>query len=100
MGSVVLVSGLMVVEEIVAFAIRVVSMILTADFTGDGLVNYDDFWDFVARYGTRQGDANYSSRHDLTRLIDHPALLFYIFVYDTLVRFMRHVFSRCSSRFN
>ena len=43
-----------------------VSLVLTADFTGDGLVNYDDFWDFVARYGTREGDANYSSRHDLT----------------------------------
>ncbi len=66
-GSVVLVSGLMVVGEIVAFEIRVVSLILAADFTGDGLVNYDDFWDFVARYGTREGDANYSSRHDLTR---------------------------------
>ena len=24
-------------------------------------------WDFVARYGTREGDANYSSRHDLTQ---------------------------------
>ena len=66
-GSVVLVSGLMVVGEIVAFEIQVVSLILTSDFTGDGLVNYDDFWDFVARYGTREGDANYSSRHDLTR---------------------------------
>ena len=38
---------------------------LTADFNGDGQVNFADFLSFVGKFGTRRGDARYDARYDL-----------------------------------
>jgi hypothetical protein len=37
-----------------------------ADFTGDGIVNFEDFLEFVALFGTVEGDGEYDARFDLT----------------------------------
>ena len=37
----------------------------TADFNGDGQVNFADFIAFVGKYGMRRGDAEYDARYDL-----------------------------------
>ena len=37
----------------------------TADFNGDGQVNFADFIAFIFKYGTRRGDAEYDARYDL-----------------------------------
>ena len=37
----------------------------TADFNGDGQVNFADFMSFVGKFGTRRGDAEYDARYDL-----------------------------------
>ena len=67
-GSVVLVSGLMVVGEIVAFEIRVVSLPPSpADFNGDGIVGLEDFFAFAEVYGSVKGDGIYQAKFDLNR---------------------------------
>ena len=38
---------------------------LTADFNGDGQVNFADFLSFFGKFGTRRGDAGYDARYDL-----------------------------------
>ncbi len=38
---------------------------LTADFNGDGQVNFADFMSFFGKFGTRRGDAEYDARYDL-----------------------------------
>ena len=38
---------------------------LTADFNGDGQVNFADFIAFVFKFGMRRGDAGYDARYDL-----------------------------------
>ncbi len=37
----------------------------TADFNGDGQVNFADFIAFIFKYGMRRGDAEYDARYDL-----------------------------------
>ena len=37
----------------------------TADFNGDGQVNFADFLSFVFKFGMRRGDAGYDARYDL-----------------------------------
>ena len=37
----------------------------TADFNGDGQVNFADFIAFILKYGMRRGDAEYDARYDL-----------------------------------
>lgn len=38
---------------------------ITADFNGDGVVDFADFLAFVSRFGARAGDAHYESIYDL-----------------------------------
>ena len=71
-GSVVLVSGLMVVGEIVAFEIRVVSLPPSPeppspDFSGNGVVGLEDFFAFAEVYGSVDGDGIYQAKFDLSR---------------------------------
>ena len=71
-GSVVLVSGLMVVGEIVAFEIRVVSLPpspepRSPDFSGNGVVGLEDFFAFAEVYGSVDGDGIYQAKFDLSR---------------------------------
>ena len=37
----------------------------TADFNGNGKVDFPDFLAFVAQYGTRRGDSRYEAKYDL-----------------------------------
>ena len=66
-GSVVLVSGLMVVGEIVAFEIQVVSLPPSPDFSGNGVVGLEDFFAFAEVYGSVDGDGIYQAKFDLSR---------------------------------
>ena len=40
---------------------------LTADFNGDGWINFADFVEFVKRFGARRGDLIYETKYDLDR---------------------------------
>ena len=60
-------SGLMVVEEIVAFEIRVVSLPPSPDFSGNGVVGLEDFFAFAEVYGSVDGDGIYQAKFDLSR---------------------------------
>ena len=39
--------------------------VLTSDFNGDGMVNFDDFLAFVGQFGAGQGDGRYEAKYDL-----------------------------------
>ncbi len=60
-------SGLMVVEKIVAFEIRVVSLPPSPDFSGNGVVGLEDFFAFAEVYGSVDGDGIYQAKFDLSR---------------------------------
>ena len=67
MGSVVQVSGLMVAGEITAVVIQVVSLRPSPDFSGNGVVGFEDFIAFAGVFGSVDGDGIYQARFDLSQ---------------------------------
>lgn len=41
--------------------------VLTADFDGNGVVDFDDFFAFAAVFGKKQGDAGFDTKYDLNK---------------------------------